>query len=154
MATTIESGISIDAPIDQVYEIAMDAESFPTFMPDVESVTTIERQEITGGSVRTVTKWVGLVPEFKQKVRWTEEDLWNRSAHTCDFKQISGDYQVYEGRWLFTSESDGATHFHSTLTYDLEIPLIGPLLKRIVAKKMQDNIDKILRAIKDRSEQK
>jgi coenzyme Q-binding protein COQ10 len=151
---TIESKISIDAPVDRVYEIAMDVESFPSFMPDVESVVVTEREEKGDGKIRTVTKWVGLVPEFKQKVRWIEEDIWDSDSRTCEFKQISGDYQVYEGLWKFSTEADAATLFYSTLTYDLEIPLIGPLLKRIVAKKMQDNIDKILSAIKGRAEAK
>jgi coenzyme Q-binding protein COQ10 len=149
---TIESRISIGAPIELVYDIAMDVEAFPSFMPDVESVEITEKTDPIDGKIRTVTKWVGLVPEFKLKVRWIEEDNWDKDSRTCTFKQLSGDYQVYEGTWAFTENDGNSTQFVSTLTYELEIPLIGPLLKRIVAKKMQDNIDRVLSAIKGRAE--
>jgi ribosome-associated toxin RatA of RatAB toxin-antitoxin module len=149
---TIESKTIISAPIDKVYSIAMNVEEFATFMPDVESVEITEKDQQSENLIRTVTKWVGLVPEFKLKVRWTEEDIWNSETRICEFKQLSGDYQVYEGTWQFNAGDNNSTEFVSTLTYELEIPLIGPLLKRIVAKKMQDNIDRVLSAIKGRAE--
>jgi ribosome-associated toxin RatA of RatAB toxin-antitoxin module len=138
----------IDAPLDHVYSIAKSIESFASFIPDVESIRIVERDESTG---RVVADWVGLIPEFKQKIRWTEEDFWDDSAHTCTFKQLKGEYKVFEGIWNFEQTVEG-TVFKSTLNYDLEIPLIGPLIKRLVAKKVHDNISQILNAIKDRSE--
>lgn len=145
----IDAQIHIDAPIEKVYAIARDVESFPSYMPDVESITVREGSKDTP---RTVTEWVGLVPEFKQKIRWTEEDIWDDTAHICRFKQVKGDYQQYEGEWVFTVDNAG-TLFRSTFTYELEIPLIGPLIKNLVLKKMQINNQKILEAIKTRAEQ-
>ncbi len=145
----IESEARIRASRSLVYKIAKDVESFPSFMPDVESVEVLERSD-EGGT--TLTRWVGLVPEFKQKIRWTEEDVWNAADFTCIFHQTEGEYQVYEGEWRFT-EDGSETVFHSSLNYELEIPLIGALLKTLIAKKMRDNIDKILAAIKERAEQ-
>ncbi len=147
----LESEVQVSAPRDIVYDIAKDVESFSSFMPDVESVQVLESSD---GGDRTVTKWVGLVPEFKQKIRWTEEDLWSRAEGTCAFRQIEGDYQVYEGEWRFVELEAGHTLFKSTLRYELEIPLIGALLKTLIAKKMRDNTDKILTAIKTRAEEK
>jgi uncharacterized membrane protein len=145
---TLDSEIRVAAPRAIVFEVARDVESFPSYMPDVESVEVIERD---GDGSPTLTRWVGLVPEFRQKIRWTEEDVWDESAFTCDFHQTQGDYQKYEGQWRFDDDA-GATLFRSTLTYELEIPLIGALLTRIIAKKMRDNMDKILAAIKTRAE--
>lgn len=145
----IDAEIEINAPVEKVYAIARDVESFPSYMPDVESVTVLEGGKDTP---RTVTAWVGLVPEFKQKVRWTEEDIWDDTTHICRFHQTTGDYQQYEGEWVFTP-AGGGTKFRSTFTYELEIPLIGPLIKNLVLKKMQINNQKILEAIKTRAEQ-
>ena len=145
----IENGVSINAPLEKVFALARDAESFPQFMPDVESVVIGERSP--DGS-RMVTDWIAVASDFKLKVRWTEEDLWDEAAHTCRFTQLKGDYTAYGGLWTFTAEGK-TTVFHSAIDYELDIPLIGPLLKAVVARLMQSNTQKILEAIKTHAEQ-
>jgi ribosome-associated toxin RatA of RatAB toxin-antitoxin module len=144
----LELETTIDAPLDHVYAVAKNIESFASFIPDVESIKIVERDENTG---RVVADWVGLIPEFHQKIRWTEEDFWDDVAHTCTFKQLKGEYKVFEGVWIFET-TESSTRFKSTLNYDLEIPLIGAIIKKLVAKKVHDNISQILSAIKDRAE--
>jgi ribosome-associated toxin RatA of RatAB toxin-antitoxin module len=70
--------VLVDAPLDRVYALAKDVESFPEFMPDVESLEIVERSD--DGS-RTVTRWVGIAKEFRIKIKWTEEDLWDDGTH-------------------------------------------------------------------------
>src|SRR5580658_8105094 len=96
----VENEVTVDAPVDRVYALAKDVEAFPGFMPDVESVVVEERS--TDGS-RTVTRWVGVAADFKLKIRWTEEDVWDDAAHTCRFSQVKGDYKAYAGIWTFTA---------------------------------------------------
>ncbi|MCW3059048.1 MAG: Oligoketide cyclase/lipid transport protein, partial [Capsulimonas sp.] len=119
-------------------------------MPDVESLVVQERSD--DGS-RTVTQWVGVASDFKLKIRWTEEDIWDDAARVCKFTQVKGDYQSYGGNWTFTDLGNGQTKFSSVLTYEFEIPLIGPLLKKVVAKLMRENTQRLLDAIKTRAEQ-
>ena len=145
----IENGVSINAPLEKVFALARDAESFPQFMPDVESVVIGERSP---DGNRMVTDWVAVASDFKLKVRWTEEDLWDEAAHTCRFTQLKGDYTAYGGLWTFTADGE-STVFHSAIDYELDIPLIGPLLKAVVARLMQSNTQKILEAIKTHAEQ-
>lgn len=145
----IENQVAINAPLEMVFALARDQESFPQFMPDVESVTVVERSE--DGS-RMVTDWVAVASDFKLKVRWTEEDLWNEATHTCRFTQLKGDYTTYGGLWTFTPDGANGTRFQSEIDYELEIPLIGSLLKAVVARLMRDNTQKILDAIKTRAE--
>jgi len=146
----IENQVAINAPLETVFALARDQESFPQFMPDVESVTVAERSE---DGDRVVTDWVAVASDFKLKVRWTEEDLWDEAAHTCRFQQLKGDYTAYGGLWTFTADEAGGTRFQSEIDYELEIPLIGALLKAVVARLMRDNTQKILEAIKTRAEQ-
>jgi ribosome-associated toxin RatA of RatAB toxin-antitoxin module len=145
----IENEVTIAAPLARVYALAKDAESFPKFMPNVESVTVIERS--ADGS-RAVADWVGVAPEFKLKIRWTEEDLWDDAAHVCRFRMLKGDYSAYAGTWTFAALPDGGTQFSSAFDYELEIPLIGPLLKKVIAKLMHGNTQEILEAIKKQAE--
>jgi len=39
----VEATAHIHAPLEDVYQVAKDVETFPTFMPDVESVKVLER---------------------------------------------------------------------------------------------------------------
>ncbi len=146
----IENHAEINAPLEAVFVLARDQEAFPRFMPDVESVTVAERS--ADGS-RVVTDWVAVASDFKLKVRWTEEDVWDEAAHTCRFTQLKGDYTAYGGLWTFTADGPNLTRFQSEIDYELDIPLIGPLLKAVVARLMRDNTQKILEAIKARAEQ-
>jgi ribosome-associated toxin RatA of RatAB toxin-antitoxin module len=145
----IDNQVLINAPLDRVYALARDVETFPEFMPDVESVNVAEKE--ADGS-RTVTEWVGVAREFKLKIRWTEEDLWDDATYTCTFHQIRGDYKAYSGSWTFT-EQDGQTLFASSIDYEIEIPMIGALLKAVIGRLMRDNTQKVLEAIKTRAEQ-
>jgi uncharacterized membrane protein len=145
----IENTVTVNAPLAEVFALARDQESFPQFMPDVESVAVTER---SADGLRSVSEWVAVASDFKLKVRWAEEDLWDEAAHICRFQQIKGDYTAYGGVWTFTEEGAAVTRFQSEIDYELEIPLIGALLKAVVARLMRDNTQKILEAIKSRAE--
>ncbi|MBC8102157.1 MAG: SRPBCC family protein [Cytophagales bacterium] len=144
----IESSIVIDAPRETVIAIARDNEKFPDYMADVKSLSVVERSH---DGLRMVTDWVGIVPKFGAKIHWVEEDIWDLGAGTCTFKQLSGDYDQFEGVWTFTAVGE-TTRFDSTLNYTLEIPLVGGIIKAIIQKTMQNNLDATLVAIKARSE--
>ena len=101
---------------------------------------------------RVVSEWVGVVPKFGTAIRWTEEDVWDQAAGTCAFQQLKGDYKQLEGVWTFAEEGPETTRFSSVLDYEIEIPLVGPLIKAIVKRAVQDNLDATLRAIKRRCE--
>ncbi|MEI6431173.1 MAG: SRPBCC family protein [bacterium] len=145
----VESSIVIAAPREKVIAVARDNEAFPEFMADVASLKTTER---SGDGLRVVSEWVGIVPKFGNKIAWVEEDIWDLEAGTCTFRQLSGDYDQFEGVWTFTAEGDDATRFDSLLDYRLEIPLVGALIKTIIHKTMQNNLDATLKAIKKRCE--
>lgn len=145
---TVENGIRIAAPVDHVYAIARDVEAFPEFMPDVKSLRVLERG---ADGRRMVVEWVGIIAEFKTTVRWVEEDLWDDSERTCAFRLVSGDFKEYHGIWRFIPE-EGGTRFESTVTYEYDIPLIGPLIKGVILKKMRENVERLQQAIKSRAE--
>lgn len=144
----VESSIVINGDIERVYAMSKDIESFPEFMPDVKSVTVLERSE---SGDRTVVEWVGIVKEFKTTLKWVEEDIWDDEAKTCVFTLVKGDYSAYSGNWSFKSV-DGGTEFVSVVDFEYDVPLIGALIKGMIAKKMKENVDNILAAIKEKVE--
>src|ERR1051325_1931086 len=50
----IEQSLIIEAPVDRVYAIARDVESFPDYMEDLQSTTVLERSD---DGNRTITEW-------------------------------------------------------------------------------------------------
>lgn len=145
----VESSILINAPRERVIAIARDNASFPQFMADVKSLVVTETSP---DGLRVVSDWVGIVQKFGVTVRWTEEDVWDLEAGTCTFRQLKGDYDEFAGVWTFTAEGPATTRFDSYLNYGLEIPLVGSLVKSLVHKLIQSNLDSTLSAIKARSE--
>jgi uncharacterized membrane protein len=144
----VESSVVIHAPADEVLALAKDIERFPEFMNEVQSVEIAER----GPGGRVVSKWKAALPELRLSVKWTEEDLWNDEERACAFRQIEGDYGKLEGLWTFTPVPEG-TRFDSKLEIEYDVPLIGPLLKGLIAKKAKENLDATLAAIKKRAEE-
>ncbi len=144
----VESSIIINSGIDEVYKLAKDVESFPDFMSDLKSVTVLEKSE---DGNRVVTEWVGIVKEFNTTVKWIEEDIWDDQAYECRFSLIKGDYGSYGGVWKFT-EVNGGTKWESILDFEYDVPLIGPLIKNLIAKKMKENLDNMLAACKRKIE--
>ncbi|MFW6157088.1 MAG: type II toxin-antitoxin system RatA family toxin [Armatimonadota bacterium] len=143
---TVESTITIAAPVESVYAIARDVERFPEFMDDVQDVEILEE-----AGERRVSHWVGLIEEFNRTLEWTEEDFWDHEEYSCRFEMIEGDFTAYSGTWTFEEVEEG-TLAKLVVDYEYAIPLIGPLIKKLLHRKVQDNCDNMLAAIKQKAE--
>lgn len=145
----VEGHVLIRAGRDSVIAIARNNEAFPEFMEDVQSLNVLSKSE--DGKTIT-TEWVGIIPRFNKKIRWEQEDTWDLERGTCRFRQIMGDFDEFSGLWGFTEEEPGLTRFDSMIDYRLEIPLVGALIKSVIQKTMENNIESTMRAIKKRCE--
>ena len=137
----------IDAPVERVYSLAKEVERLPEFLPNVERVTIRSRE-----GARTVTEWVGLVPEFKRKLAWVEEDDWDDAERRCTFRSVSGDWDRYDGVWSFSAEGDG-TQVTLDITYEYNVPLIGPLIKKLLHKLVARSADETLEGLRKMAEE-
>lgn len=141
----IETEITIAAPLAIVYEIAKDIERFPEFFPDVESVKIIDRFENGFTS-----EWVGVVAKINKKIKWVEEDHWDDANHCCTFSALSGDWDKYDGVWTF-SEVPGGTRMHMSLEADINVPMIGAIIKTLIGKLAKENVDNMFAGIARRA---
>lgn len=144
---TVENTVWSPAPLEKLYAVAKDNEKFPEFMSDVKSVTVVESD-----GRRVVSDWSAVVPTFRLKVRWRQEDVWDDATRTCRFRQISGDYDKLEGVWTFREEN-GGTRFDSFCEYEYNVPTLGPLVKKVVHALVIKNLDNVLQAIAKRAEE-
>ncbi len=140
--------LDVNAPVDTVYAVARRVEDFPTFMEDLQSLTVLERSD---DGNRTVTEWVGIVREFRMTIRWVQEDVWDPARYRDDFRLIKGDLDSMVGYWQFIPTENG-TRFECVLDYEYNVPLIGPMIKALIKKKMTENLEAQMRAIKQRAE--
>lgn len=145
----IKSHVEVNAPFEKVWDVATRVEEFPGFIEDLKSLTVLERSD---DGRRTLTEWVGVVKEFGMTIRWTEEDIWNPEARTCEFRMVKGDLDKYEGTWTFTPNGETVS-FESVIEFEHNVPLIGPMIKNLITAKLQESTDKVLNAIKKKAEE-
>ncbi len=140
----VETQIAIAAPARVVYELAKDQERFPDFMPDVETVRVLERH-----SDRVLSRWKTLVEEAP--IEWTEEDVFDDEALRIDYKLLEGDLDKFEGAWTF-EERDGLTHVVLGVDYDFGVPTLAELIGPTLQKKVRENSEMMLAALKAEAE--
>lgn len=142
----VQTTVWINAPVEKVFAIARNSETYPEYMKDVKSVTPVEREPH-----RFVADWVGLVPTFGLKVRWRQEELWDDANFSSRFRQLEGDYDRLEGTWVFREEN-GGTRFEQSLDYEYNVPTLGPLVKKVILSVVRKNLENINEAFKARAE--
>ncbi len=61
-----------------------------------------------------------------------------------------GDWDKYDGVWTFEAR-DGGTYMHMTLDCDVNVPMIGAIIKGVIGKLAKANIDNMFEGIRRRS---
>ena len=140
----VTATIVVAAPARSVYELAKDQERFPEFMPDVELVTVLERD-----GARTLSKWKTLVEEAP--IEWIEEDLFDDAVLRVDYRLLEGDLDTFQGSWTF-EERDGATYVALEVEYDFGVPTLAELIGPTLHKKVVENSEMMLAALKREAE--
>jgi ribosome-associated toxin RatA of RatAB toxin-antitoxin module len=140
----IHSEILVSAPPARVYSLAKEVERLPEFLPNLEKVIVHSRE-----GDRTVSEWVAFVPEFKRKISWVEDDIWDDDELACTFRATSGDWTQYQGTWCFRAQGEG-TLVTLDISYEYNVPLIGPLIKKLLHKLMARNTDETLQGLRRR----
>lgn len=127
-----------------MYELAKDQERFPQFMPDVETVVVLERHPD-----RVISRWKTLVEEAP--IEWIEEDRFDDANLRIDYRLLEGDLDKFEGGWRF-SEREGMTHVKLGVDYDFGVPTLAELIGPTLQKKVRENSEMMLAALKKEAE--
>ena len=140
----VEEQIFIAGELADVFAIARDMESYPKYMPDVESVTVLER-----GLNTTTTDWVTNVEGTP--IVWTEVDEFDEEGHVIRYRLIEGDLDKFEGDWRF-EHVEGGTLVILGVDYDFGIPNLTDLIGPTLEVKVRENSQMMLRAMKQHVE--
>lgn len=137
----------INAPVAKVYAIAKDIERLPEVVPDLTEVKIVER---TGDHI--VSTWKGTVSIaglITRPLYWKESDYWNDTEYICTFSLIEGDMKKYSGDWSFVPDTANAdaTLVKLTVDFELGVPMLGPLVVKLIDKLMKENCEALLNGI-------
>lgn len=136
----VERKIVIDSDPKRVYELAKDMESYPSFMPDVESVKVVSREANS-----TITEWVSNVDGTP--FLWTEQDKFDDINLRIDYALIEGDLEKFEGSWNFRP-LNGKTEVCLTVDYDFGLPELTEMIGPTLHEKVGENSEMMLSSMK------
>ena len=143
---TIEVGIHIDAPIEQVWELFTDYEAY-TDMKEVSSAKLLQegRDERAGvGAVREV-RLLG--------IRFVEDIVTFEPPNCLEYrvKKCSMPIRHEIGRMEFTPSKEG-TDIHWTSRFEFPVPLVGKKLEPFLCRRMNRTFTSCLEQAKERLE--
>lgn len=132
--------IVINAPVEKVFDVIIQYERYPEFLPEVKEVRVANRQ---GGSLELHYK-VDVVKTIRYSIRVTEE-----RPRRMAWSFIEGEMMKdNKGSWLLEPEGEGKTR----ATYNVEMAL-GLLVPKAVVNALVDtSLPKMLEAFKRRAE--
>ena len=136
----VETKIVINGDSKPIFEIIINMEAYHSFMHDLVSVEILERGENT-----TVSHWVSNVDG--RKIVWTERDTFYPEEMRITYCQTEGDLKKMEGEWRLVPVSEG-TEVSLLVDFEFGIPMIAGLLNPILKKKVRENSENMLTAVK------
>lgn len=126
MAETATEMITIDAPPEAVWEIAVDLVHYPEWARDIKAVT-IRRTDDQGRPA---------VVEFRtsalgRSTHYTLAYDYSDAPHQLGWTMLRGDIQrSIDGAFVFEPTADGRTEVRYDLAIDLVVPLPGFVKRR------------------------
>lgn len=134
MAIEGTASAEIDAPIEEVYEVAADVEGSPRWQPEIKVAEARER-DADGRQILVHTETDAKVRTLGADLRFSYDP-----PNGMSWVQESGDLKSVEGRWEFEDLGGGRTRATYSMTVDLgrmlgmviRGPVVGVLRSQIV----------------------
>lgn len=140
----VKSEIVIRGDKQKIYDVIKDMPSYPKFMKDLVSVEILEEGDNTD-----VSHWVSNVDG--RKIVWTERDVFYPEEYRITYAQTEGDLKRMEGSWEMEDTEEGVK-VSLTVDFEFGIPMIAGLLNPILKRKVRENSENMLRAVKGQIE--
>ncbi|NOJ91577.1 SRPBCC family protein [Corallococcus sp. CA049B] len=132
--------ITINAPVEKVFDIVTNYDRYAEFLPEVKKVSTSQRQ----GNTVQVHYEVDVVKRIRYTIRVTEERP-KRMSWTFVEGEVMKDNK---GSWTLEPEGEGKTR----ATYNVEMALGALIPKAIINTLTETQLPKMLEAFKRRAE--
>lgn len=140
----VKSDILIKGDKNAIYQVIQNMEDYPRFMESLVSVTVLER-----GKNYDISHWVSNVDG--RKIVWTERDDFYPEDFKITYQQTDGDLKKMEGAWELNDEAEGV-RVSLTVDFEFGIPMIAGLLNPLLVRKVRENSEAMLAAVKGQIE--
>lgn len=140
----VKSDILIKGDKTAIYQVIQNMEDYPHFMQSLVSVTVLER-----GENYDISHWVSDVDG--RKIVWTERDEFYPEDFKITYQQTDGDLKKMEGVWELVDEPEGV-RVSLTVDFEFGIPMIAGLLNPLLIRKVRENSEAMLVAVKGQIE--
>ena len=140
----VKSDILIKGDKNAIYQVIQNMEDYPRFMESLVSVTVLER-----GKNYDISHWVSNVDG--RKIVWTERDDFYPKDFKITYQQTDGDLKKMEGVWELNDEAEGV-RVSLTVDFEFGIPMIAGLLNPLLVRKVRENSEAMLAAVKGQIE--
>lgn len=140
----VETELKIHAPASEIYTLVADMASYPNFMQDVVSVEILEK-----GENFDLSHWV--TNADGRKIVWTERDDFFPDDWCIKYNQTEGDLQKMTGEWRIIPEGEECL-VRLSVDFEFGIPMIAGLLNPLLKRKVRENSENMLAAVKRRVE--
>ena len=140
----VKSDILIKGDKNAIYQVIQNMEDYPRFMERLVSVTVLER-----GKNYDISHWVSNVDG--RKIVWTERDDFYPEDFKITYQQTDGDLKKMEGVWELNDEAEGV-RVSLTVDFEFGIPMIAGLLNPLLVRKVRENSEAMLAAVKGQIE--
>ncbi|MFJ3880987.1 type II toxin-antitoxin system RatA family toxin [Streptomyces sp. NPDC090077] len=82
---------------------------------------------------------------------WSEEDVFDDAAMTVSFRQTSGDFESFDGRWEVSAAGGGGagSRVRFAAEFDFGLPSLSQIIDPVAERVLRETIAQILRALLD-----
>lgn len=135
------------APIDRVWDVINDLESYPRLMDHVRSLK-IKEQTPTHRLAEWQIDLKGCV------MRWNEREDIDRDRYRIDYRALDGDLAEFDGYWQLEALSPESTRVTHSVSFEIGIPMLSQILNPVAERAIRDNTHKMLASLGSQAAQK
>ena len=140
-----EESITVNVPIDVMFDVITDYESYPDFLPETESIDILDKSKKNKDGSRTVDVGyaIRVVKKFEYVLRMTEQPY-----ESLQWEQVDGPFKVNAGGWTLESVDDETTHATYQVTVEVGFLVPRSITNMLVGQSLPDT----LKRFKERAE--
>jgi ribosome-associated toxin RatA of RatAB toxin-antitoxin module len=128
----VEVAETIAAPVQRVWEVVNDVESYPRLMEHVLSLRVVER-----GENYRLLEWK---VELKGcLMRWIEREDLQPDRYRIEYRQLEGELAEFEGFWQLEPLTDSTTLVALSVRFEIGIPMLSEMLNPVAERAIRDN---------------
>jgi ribosome-associated toxin RatA of RatAB toxin-antitoxin module len=141
----VELDLDIRAPVERVWLAVTDIERYSRTMENVRSARVLEVISTTARRCAWSVTLKGSILE------WEEIEHLDHDRHIVEFNQLSGDMEVFAGRWTLEERSPALTNVRFSVDFEIGIPLLAEMLNPVAQRSLRDNCSEMLLGIERES---